>query len=183
MLIPLTTTSPHQALASSLHEQAFPYNERRDTHQWLAMVDAQPIFHIDEIIAANKFAGFISYWQFTSFCYVEHFAILSELRGGGLGGRVIEELIKAQSPKPLVLEIEPPTSTITRRRQNFYARQGFSPSSAHYLQPPYHKGEPPLPLTLMTTDAEFLSKHLNDVVHTIYHYVYGVNNEKCNQPK
>lgn len=170
----LTSTSSYLSPAVQLYEQAFPRCERRDTAQWVKLIASHPAFRVEAIEQGGGFAGFISYWEFSTFCYVEHFAVASNLRGGGIGGKAIEALIRAQAPKPLVLEIEPPADALTRRRHDFYARHGLHLSTAPYLQPPYHADEAPLPLALMTTDSDFLAHHLDEVINTVHRQVYGV---------
>ena len=56
----------------------------------------------------------------------------------------------------------------------FYRRCGFEVSERPYLQPPYRRGEQPVPLVLMTTDAVWLEKHHEEVVRVLAERVYGV---------
>ena len=104
--------------------------------------------------------------------YVEHFAIVPEARGGCLGEHMLQQFRQA-FPRVL-LEAEPPTDELTQRRIAFYRRCGFEVLERPYLQPPYRRGEQPVPLVLMTTDAVWLEKHHEEVVRVLAERVYGV---------
>lgn len=68
--------------------------------------------------------GFITYWDFNDFYYVEHFAIDPTLRNGGYGKKTLDYLCK-ELDRPIVLEVEMPVEEMAKRRINFYQRQGF----------------------------------------------------------
>ena len=69
--------------------------------------------------------GFITYWDFDSFYYVEHFATNPALRNGGYGKRTLEYLCNYLK-HPIVLEVERPVEEMAKRRISFYQRQGFT---------------------------------------------------------
>lgn len=158
--------------AQRLYLDAFPQNERRDIDAWTALAEAGGPFRIDEWQYQGHFAGFLTYWSFPRFTYVEHFATASALRGKGMGGRWLDAFV-AQTANPVVLEVEPGDTTMAQRRIAFYERHGFYLSEQSYVQPPYRKGDAPLPLRLMTTDSAFLAAHAAEVVRQIHHEVYG----------
>ncbi len=157
----------------ALYESAFPEIERRPTAHEIAMTD--PRFEI-RIIRQNDgtFAGFITLWHFSDFDYVEHFAMLPALRGGGLGSQTLQTLQK-ESTKPIVLEIELPENDLSRRRMSFYQRNGFSAMPQHYEQPSYAPALPSLPLMIMTTATNHSDKFFDIVKKTLYHEVYKVD--------
>ena len=99
---------------------------------------------------AGHYAGFISYWQFDTFAYIEHFAVNPAARGGGIGACALREF-KAMSGLPVVLEVERPGSNdMADRRIAFYRRNGFHTIDSYdYIQPPYAPGLPEVPLLLM----------------------------------
>ena len=52
----------------------------------------------------NLFIGFISYWDFSTYVYIEHFAIHENFRGQGYGGLLLEDFNKRLN-KIILLEI------------------------------------------------------------------------------
>ena len=52
--------------------------------------------------------------------------------------------------KPLILEIDPPSDSISERRKGFYQRCGFRENPFHHIHPPYHEGFDGHELTVMT---------------------------------
>ena len=80
---------------------------------------------------------------------MEHFAIQPELRGSGLGGRVMEKLMG--QGKPVVLEIDPPVDETARRREGFYRRAGFYPNPWPHIHPPYRPEYPGHELVVLSS--------------------------------
>lgn len=170
--LPLTPSSPHAEKACRLYESAFPECERRPTEAWLRLMDDEPAFHAMLIGTESIFAGILTYWEMPGFVYVEHFAVVPEARGGGIGQYMMQQFRQA-FPR-VVLEAEPPTDELTQRRIAFYRRCGFEMSERPYLQPPYRWGEQPVPLVLMSTDAVWLESQYDMVCRIVAERVYGV---------
>ena len=84
---------------------------------------------------------------------MEHFAIISAMRGGGLGGEAIRNFVAAD-PMPVILEVEPSGSNdMADRRIAFYERCGFTGHrDFEYIQPPYSPGLPEVPLMPTATN-------------------------------
>jgi len=115
--------------------------------------------------------GILLWWGFDDMRYLEHFATVPRLRGGGLGARALAAFT-ARSAVPVVLEVEPPETELSRRRVGFYRRQGFVASERPYTHPPYKRGGERVPLMLMShpapiTDAQFAS--FMNVHHPVIH--------------
>jgi len=176
LLPPTDAPSSWTDRAIGLYLTAFPASERRTGAEWRSQLRKGDPFHLFFIAKEKHFAGFISFWDFAEFTYVEHFAIEVTTRGGGIGGTAIDAL-RLQKPR-LVLEVEPPTDETARRRIGFYGRHGFRLSASPYLQPPYRKGGKWLPLMLMTTDATFLQEAFAETKATIYKHVYAVRTDE-----
>lgn len=177
-LQPLSTA--HLDDAVSLYESAFPEDERRDTAAWRALCEGGGgRFSPYEIQTADGCpAGILTAWRLDGFLYIEHFAVRSALRGGGLGAEALGLFTARAAAErlPVVLEVEPAGSTpMADRRIAFYRRQGFSTLSPSYLQPAYRPGGRPLPLTLMCTDEGFGHGRFADIVRSIHHHVYGLD--------
>lgn len=158
----------------STYESSFPVCERRDFDLLTGLLTRQPRFVAYALLRDGEYAGFVTWWKFDDFSYVEHLAIDASARNGGIGGEAMRAFL-AQSATPVVLEVEPPTDEMSRRRIGFYERLGFVLDSHSYLQPPYRKDDAWLPLQLMSYGNANLAQRYEKVRDTIYRYVYGVN--------
>ena len=93
------------------------------------------------------------------------------MRGRGYGSEALAMLI-ARTEQPLILEAEPPTDELTRRRIGFYERSGFTLYDYPYVQPAYTADSQPVPLCLMgTLDTQDIM--LDQVSRTLHREVYG----------
>lgn len=157
-----------------IYTDSFPEEERRPLQDLRnkAMNDESPLRML-LIMDDERIAGFISFWEFGEFVYIEHFAIDGPYRGAGIGSRAIDRF-REMVCRPIVLEVEIPEhpGDIAGRRVAFYERHGFSALREYeYSQPPYQIGLPEVPMWLMTTgepplDADFLTA-------TLHRNVYG----------
>jgi len=137
-----------------IYEESFPENERRiyrntyDLEDFILSKDGQ--FSILGAYEGDTLIGFISYWDFDSRHYIEHFAMDPAKRGANIGGRMLDTFIERVSPD-ILIEVERPVDDITRRRIGFYERHGFRlHPDVDYVQPPYSPGQEGLPMLLMT---------------------------------
>lgn len=168
-----TSDAEYYSFTERLLTESFPMNEYRDLDVFREYTDTNPLFHNNVIFEKEKLLGFITYWDFPRFIYVEHFAIDKQIRGKGYGAFSIY-LLKGMISKPLILEVELPINNMAVRRIKFYNRQGFKQWNNYYEQPPYRPTDSPYPMSLMAygdlhNDADF-----NEVRSTIYKEVYGV---------
>lgn len=133
--------------AMEMYRGSFPMHEQRESDsQRRIMGDGD--YHFELICAGEALLGCILYWETLDFIYVEHFFIAPEQRGKGCGRQALEWL-KAQG-RPVILEIDPITDEISRRRKNFYERAGFAENPFKHVHPPYHSGMEGHPLTVMS---------------------------------
>ncbi len=98
----------------------------------------------------DTLAAIVGYWDFDQFLYIEHFAVNAQIRNGGLGGRVLDQFKDRTQGRTVVLEVEEPSTPITKRRIQFYERKGFTLSDYGYLQPSMSQGHPDVPLRIMS---------------------------------
>lgn len=144
-------SDPALPFVQELYESAFPLHERRAWPQVLDLLTHRPM----ELLVIREGAlpvGFAIRWQIGVAQYLEHFAVDPALRGQQYGSRVMRQLLAA-ARQQLILEVEPPGDALSRRRIQFYERHGLVLAPYDYLQPPYRKGEPPLPMRLMSLPA------------------------------
>lgn len=150
------------AYVKHLYESAFPVEERR---VWAPRPEGLRLRIARDENA--RFLGFITSWQLPdAITYVEHLAVMPELRGSGIGGEIIDALTGK-----IILEVELPNSPAARRRIDFYERHGFK--AAHdvdYVQPPYQPGLPEVPMMLMCRgdiDAADAALKLHSIVYGV----------------
>lgn len=160
--------------AEKLYLESFPLPERRETSDWIEYTWNKPEFHNNVIFHGGNIVGFISYWEFPGFVYVEHFAMNEDMRGHGLGGKALDLLLrKYNSEKPVVLEVEMPADEVSKRRIDFYRRHGFSLRPEQYFQPPYRKGDETMELKIMVHTPKPDSFSFDTTVSTLKREVYG----------
>ena len=154
----------------SLYVESFPPEERRAWSDVVARAECGTIT-LYGVRIDGRVAGLITVWHLGSVDYVEHFAIDPASRGAGIGGKVIEDVVRRAGSRPVVLEVERSGSNeMASRRIAFYSRHGFRAiDDFDYVQPPYGDGLPWVPLMLMSSGT------INpvDVARELYVTVYG----------
>lgn len=138
-----------------LYNESFPENERRlyksAGHVANFIKEKGGKFHAfaaDD--GAGLFLGFLSYWIFDGFIYIEHFAVDPCHRGRNIGRGMLEHLFKTVGENVL-LEVEKPEDEMSRRRIRFYERCGFRlREDINYVQPPYSAEQSGMEMMLMT---------------------------------
>lgn len=103
--------------------------------------------------------------------FLEHLATDPDLRGQGIGAKLLAYLTSDES-RTVCLEAEPPESEITRRRIAFYNRNGFYLNEHPYIQPPISKGRNPVPLMIMTHGRKIDKGEFVKVRNLLYREVY-----------
>ncbi|MDY3979965.1 MAG: GNAT family N-acetyltransferase [Tidjanibacter sp.] len=159
--------------AEQLYRRAFPKDERPDIEVvWKNLAQSDNGFEIKAVCDNNEMVGMVSYWLLCDFFFIEHLATNVERRGCGIGARVIEA-IASTPPYRIVLEVEPPVDALSRRRVEFYRRNGFELSTIDYMQPAYSAERKSLPMRLMWR-GNFDPEELLDAARTIRRRVYGI---------
>lgn len=158
----------------ALMEQSFPEDEHRDYEQQRELF-AKPAYQVYAKRSAENAAlqAFLALWELGDFAYIEHFAVDPEARNGGLGSRMLQEMM-ARSRQRIVLEVEPPETELARRRIAFYERNGFTYNDRFYMQPPMTADRNAIPLRLMTTGGALDESEFAEVRGCLYRQVYHV---------
>lgn len=148
---------------------SFPLEERRS---WQELIAEDFVAEVYVIFEGKRLVGLISLWHLEGYLFVEHFYIFTQHRGKGLGKVAIRTLLHRYADMPILLEWELAyTSSLAQRRLDFYRRLGFKLQDIDYLQPPYDKVSPMLPLHLLATQ-ELGSSALEGIRQLIYRDVY-----------
>ena len=141
--------------AWKIYENSFPLEERR-------LLDAQTRvmekanYHFDIMTDQEQLIGFLLWWDLETHRYIDHFATSIQQRNKGFGKLILENF-RDINDKPILLEVELPTSIINQRRINFYIRIGFKLNQHYYELPLLKEGQVPLQLLLMSY-PDYLSK-------------------------
>lgn len=150
---------------------SFPESERR-TYAGQKNLLADPHYRlITKKNEQNRIIAFMAVWEFSSFRFVEHIAVDSTIRGGGLGRKLMEAYI-GESSKPILLEVEPPDTELAQRRIGFYERLGFCLNPFEYVQPPLQEGQPDLPLQIMSYPEPLTETAFSLYKEDLYEKVY-----------
>lgn len=132
-----------------LYSISFPiFEQRTENQQETAFSCSQ--YHLVAYKENDKFIGFISYWEFQTYIYIEHFAINQTLRGKGYGNRVLNKFI-SESSKIIILEIDPIIDDISAARLRFYQKCGFHQNDYPHIHPAYRDGFKGHSLIILTT--------------------------------
>lgn len=155
-----------------LMQQAFPPEERRTFDDLCGEFSNSEFFCVCE--ENDGLQGFMTCWDLGEFIYIEHFAVQKNLRGNGLGSRMLNSLLQAAEGRIVILEAEPKNlSEMAQRRMDFYGRLGFCENDYYYIQPPLSDGQPPVELKILSShrtlsEGEFLSAR-----NLLYTHVYA----------
>ena len=162
-------------------EESFPEDERRTHAGQRALLD-EPAYRIYVQPAPDSGApmAFLAVWDLGRFAYIEHFAVDPAHRCGGVGSRLLRELI-AQLGKPVCLEVEPPETELAVRRIGFYQRCGFFLNEYPYLQPALAPGRRTLPLLVMTSGGALSRPQFEQLRDTLYQRVYRLTPQQAEQ--
>ncbi|WP_019913494.1 GNAT family N-acetyltransferase [Paenibacillus sp. HW567] len=157
----------------AIMEASFPVSELRTYSGQKSLLD-NPNYHIyTERDAEGRIVAFLAAWEFPELRFVEHIAVNPEIRGGGIGKKLMNSYL-SRSDKPVVLEVEPPEGELELRRVGFYERLGFHLNPFPYVQPPLREGQADLPLMIMTYPQAVSRQEFGRFREILYTEVYKI---------
>lgn len=160
------------SFVENLYIESFPPSERRPIEKMLDFYQNNDLFFIDVAVEDGRLVGFLTYWDIDEFIFAEHFAIAPEFRNGGYGRKVMKLFQK--SPKPIILEVELPSTILSERRIGFYQRLGYKLwENVQYQQPAYSIDGLAIPMKLMTYGDLNVERDLIEIRSRIYSIVYN----------
>ena len=153
-----------------LMENSFPKNEIR-TYEEMKKQITDDRFRFITKYKNDTLIALLGLWGLENCQFVEYLAISENEQGSGLGSSMMTELLQRTS-KVILLEVEPPVDTQSRKRVVFYERLGFHLNTRYYSIPPLREGETDLELKLMSypkmlTDYEF-EDYKNELFQELY---------------
>ena len=155
----------------ALIEEAFPSAERR-TYEGQKALLSKTNYHLFFQGEEQNVESIMAVWEFSSFIYIEHFAVSKQKRGSGIGSACMKTFLE-NAKKPVILEVEKPCDSITERRIMFYERIGFHLNPFAYEQPPLQKNYGPLPLHIMSYPSLLTAQQFQEIKTQLYREVYG----------
>ncbi len=156
-----------------LLEESFPPDERR-TDDKQREVFSNPNYKPFVCKVDKQFAGTITSWQLDNIVFIEHFAVAPSMRNQGIGAKMLVDFCK-HTDKTIVLEVEPPTNELAKRRIAFYQRQGFIFNDYEYYQPAYSEGKNGVSLKIMSYGKALNNDEFLSIKNALYKGVYGKN--------
>lgn len=140
-----STADAEWTAAYELYGNSFPSCERRSERDYAAALGDSRL-HAETVWDGGRFVGLVFWWLADEgYAYLEHLAVEPSLRGHNYGARILHDLCARMGR--VLLEIDPPVDDISRRRRNFYERNGFIYNEYDYIHPSYLL--PPQPHRLM----------------------------------
>lgn len=169
-MIQLATKKDYPIILNLLRD-SFPSDELRDDELQLKVFlnpDYYPfIFKVDGVVKA-----IVSVWDLDGAFFIEHFAVDKSLRNNGLGTKILNEVCNRFNGD-ICLEVELPLNTISKRRIDFYLRNGFFANDYPYLQPAYSKDKAEVPLMVLSYGKSLTEKEFSNFVKKVYKKVYN----------
>mgnify|MGYP001028533630 CR=1 FL=1 len=148
---------------------SFPvYEQRNPKQQKEAFSDSR--YHLIAKIEEEKFISFIAYWEFENYIYIEHLAVNPELRGQNKGSELLKDFADIMS-KTIILEIDPLTDEISRKRLVFYEKLGYKTNPYKHFHPPYDKSYTPHQLVVLSLNRQVDQKEYEQFHSDLSHIV------------
>ncbi len=151
---------------------SFPKEERRSREGFLELIKTSPYYKIHTLFKGERLISLFTVWDFDDFRFGDHFAVSENERGGGIGGELLEKILK-ESSVPFILEVELPETQTARRRIGFYARHGFCENPYPYLLPPMQEGLSALPMEILSYPEALSKDEFDSIVSKLYSTVYN----------
>lgn len=144
-----------------IYLKSFPLTERRSFANIKASMQTGNCkvvtYHENGVVI-----GFILYWEYEEFIYIEFFATNPDRRNSGNGSVILRDFVAEHGAKPLILEIDEMNDEISKRRCGFYQREGFVLN--HFVHRPsaYNDMSVNLNMHIMTYGKEITEKQYKD---------------------
>lgn len=131
-----------------LYQKSFPVEEKRTLLNQKSVMGNE-MYTVESIFYNNDFIGFIMWWQFPEFLYLEHFSVSETKRNKGFGELIMRKFQNLHL-QAIVLEVDMPVSDMAKRRISFYKRLGFYVNDIEYKQALYNDNIKDVELLLMS---------------------------------
>lgn len=126
----ITSAQANNIQVKQLYEAAFPENERIPWPDLMRLIDEMQL-DFTTYEENNKLVGFTIVYPSSKVNWFWYFAVKEELRGQGIGQKILTLLLQKYEGKTCVLDMESPyqdpcpNPEQRNRRHKFYLRNGF----------------------------------------------------------
>lgn len=152
-----------------LMELSFPPEERRTRDGQQALLSDER-YRLWGERCGGRLVGLAAVWELQPAAFIEHLAVEPDCRSSGIGGRMLDALIREYGA--LCLEVELPETPLAARRIAFYRRHGFECCTYPYRQPPLSPGSAAVPLRIMTRGYPLTEARFCALRDQLYRQVY-----------
>ncbi len=156
----------------AIYSNSFPPHEQRSAEQ-LAVALENNKHHFRVYLMNDKVLAILVYWKMREYVYIEHFAVAEDQRGHGYGKNILQELFYEMAKYPLILEIDPITTDVSKKRCEFYTQLGFVINNCPHKHPAYQEGLEPHELIILSYQKELTPTLLKT-------FIKELNNEVMN---
>ena len=162
--------------AWKLYEDAFPLEERRSLSAQVSILKKDN-YNFDVLNDGKQFIGFILWWDFETYRYIDHFATVKTQRNKGFGKLILTQFM-SNNEKPILLEVDLPTSLINKRRIKFYERLGYKLNQHYYEIPQIEEDQAPFQLLIMSYPNPIYSVDLEQFVKKCHPVIFNIIKNK-----
>lgn len=141
--------SPLYPDVRAIYESSFPVEEQRGLLLQRAAWSDEG-YELLAIVQGESVIGLLGVWHLEEGVFLEHLAMAKEVRGKGIGSRLLGDYLATIGEATVILEVDPPCDEISRRRVCFYERLGFFLTDHDHVQLPFRKEDGPLTLRIMS---------------------------------
>ncbi|AKJ42527.1 GNAT family N-acetyltransferase [Pragia fontium] len=164
-----STNDPLFPIFERLYRSSFPEFEQRTVEHQAKGLTADNYF-LQCYMENELFVGFVAYWAFDDYLYIEHYAISDKVRGQGYGTRLLGEFI-AGTDKTVILEIDPVVDEISQKRLRFYRALGFVENDYVHVHPPYQHKFHGHTLKVLSSGSAISEAKYQNFNHDLHHVV------------
>jgi len=155
-----------------LMERSFPIEEVRSRENARAQLRDPNYRILVSKNEADEILGFIAEWNLGATIFLEHFAVDSSLRSGGIGSGMMSAYL-SEASKPVMIEVEDEKNEINQRRIGFYQRLGYQLSEYGYHQPMMRgDGSKKIALRIMSFPQPLTKEAFENFRHQVFSQIY-----------
>lgn len=117
----------------------------------------------------------VALWTFDNFYYIEHLVVNKDYRNNRQGSKILNQLTKFLD-RIIILEVEPPTNSVNKKRISFYLKNNFFLNEYPYIMPALENDKNPLELNIMSSNRLLSETEFTEIKNILYSKVYQQKN-------